>query len=323
VSARRARRMLLLLAALALGVGGAQATFEVRFETVWRLVDERYWDLSGLAVDWAEVGERYRPLALGAADDAAFYAIIEEMYEEIGDDHSVFVPPGRVQEIRRLYGDLPCLGVFGLGTTSADHAPDVLVPDPLERSGPIGYALLDERVGYLRIADLVSGGTAEGVRDAVTTLTRRGARAFVLDLRGNPGGRLITMMQVAGVFTQGFLWRTITSWSLPIPYPALGRPATDAPLALLVDGDVHSAGEGLAGALQHQGRALVLGSTTAGNVEAIMPFCLRDGSQAWIATGVLAPIGGPTWAGRGVVPDIEVPDGSALGEAVRALRTAP
>ncbi len=322
MSARLTRWLILLLAALSLGAGGAQATFESRFDTVWRLVDERYWDLSSLAVDWAEVGERYRPLALSAADDDAFFAVLEDMVEEIGDDHSVFVPPARVEEIRRLYGDLPCLGVFGLGATSS-AAHDVLVPDPLERSGPIGYALLDEGIGYLRIADLVSGGTAEGVRDAVNTLTRRGARAFVVDLRGNPGGRLITMMQVAGVFTQGFLWRTITSWSLPIPYPALGTPATDAPLALLVDGDVNSAGEGLAGALQHRGRALVLGSTTAGNVEAIMPFCLRDGSQAWIATGVLAPIGGPTWAGRGVVPDIEVADGSALGEAVRALRATP
>ena len=130
------------------------------------------------------------------------------------------------------------------------------------------------------------------------------------------------MMQVAGVFTRGLLWRAITRWSLPLPYPALGSPATDLPLAVLVDGDVHSAAEGLAGALQAQGRARVVGATTAGNVEAVLPFCLRDGGQAWIATGVLAPIRGPTWEGRGVVPDLEV-DPTTAATAARAALARP
>jgi len=117
---------------------------------------------------------------------------------------------------------------------------------------------------------------------------------------------LVTMMQVAGIFTSGFLWRAVMSWTLPLPYPAIGQIATELPLALLIDGDVNSAAEGLAGALQARGRATLFGSTTAGNVEAVLPFCLRDGSQAWIATGVLAPLLGATWEGRGVEPDVVV-----------------
>ena len=131
--------------------------------------------------------------------------------------------------------------------------------------------------------------------------------AFIVDVRGNPGGRFVEMMQAAGVFTNGFLWRTITSWTFPTPYPAIGVAATDLPLVILTDGGVNSAAEGFAGALQASGRATVVGKTTAGNVEAVLPFCLRDGSQAWIATGVLAPLRGATWEGRGVVPDVDVP----------------
>jgi carboxyl-terminal processing protease len=127
------------------------------------------------------------------------------------------------------------------------------------------------------------------------------------------------MMQVAGVFTRGFLWRAITSWTLPMPYPAIGLTQTDLPLAVLIDGGVNSAAEGLAGALQLRGRATVFGEQSAGNVEALLPFCLRDGSQAWIATGVLAPIGGPTWEGRGVVPDVVSPSAAALDEAIAYL----
>ena len=291
-----------------------------RFDVAWRLVDERYWDHARMAVDWDAQRERYRPQALAAADDDALFDLLEAMYAEIGDDHTVFVRPSRVAEFRERYGDLPCLGYFGQSTTGA---PPLKPPTPLEQAGPVGYALLADGTGYVRLEDLVATGTAAAARTAVTALLAGGADAFVLDLRGNPGGRLVTMMQVAGIFTDGFLWRVLTTWSLPIPYPAFGATLTDAPLAVLVDGDVHSAAEGLAGALQQQGRALVVGAATAGNVDAVLPFCLRDGSQAWVATGVLAPIGAPSWDQTGVVPDVESEPEMALRAALRALRMEP
>src|SRR5699024_4045823 len=135
--------------------------------------------------------------------------------------------------------------------------------------------------------DLASDGVNRGLRGAVRALEAEGATTLLLDLRANPGGRLITMMEVAGAFTSGFLWRTITSWTLPLPYPAIGPVITELPLVVLIDGRVNSAAEGLAGALQASGRAQVVGQRSAGNVEALLPFCLRDGSQAWIASGVL------------------------------------
>ena len=83
---------------------------------------------------------------------------------------------------------------------------------------------------------------------------------------------------------------------------------------------MNSAAEGLAGAMQKKARATIIGETSAGNVEAVMPFCLRDGSQAWIATGVLAPIGGPTWEGIGVIPDIAISSEDALDAALTFLK---
>jgi len=319
-------RALLLTALLALGGIVAATSYEARFDIAWRLVAERYWDLDRMAVDWDEARAEYGPAARDAVDDDAFYSLLEEMYARIGDDHTAFVRPERVAEFRERYGDLPCLGVFGVaggGDAAATPGAAPALPDPLLRAGPVAYGLLGDATGYVRLDDLVQDGTSPGVRSAVDDLLALGAESFVLDLRGNPGGRLITMMQVAGVFTSGFLWRAVTTWSLPVPYPALGATLTDAPLAVLVDGDVHSAAEGLAGALQMRGRAVIVGATTAGNVEAVLPFCLRDGSQAWVATGVLAPIGGPTWEGRGVTPDVETTSGDALGAALDALSDRP
>lgn len=269
-------------------------------------MEERYWNLEARGLDWTAVGERYRPNALSAADEAEFYAILEDMYQELGDDHSTFVPPARVDEIRRAYGNLPCLAVLGQSGSG-------------ESFGRISYRRYGD-VGYLRLPDLASPGIAADTRQAVRSLSEDGVGSLILDLRGNPGGRLVSMMQVAGVFTRGFLWRVLTRWSLPLPYPALGAVETELPLVVLTDGRVNSAAEGLAGALQRQGRALVVGQATAGNVEAVLPFCLRDGSQAWIATGVLAPIGGATWEGRGVVPDVDSEPDQALEVALRHLR---
>lgn len=354
VRRRQAVPLAMLMFVLVAGVAAAQtathetepaspsaeqrAVYEERFERAWRLVDERYWRLDRTGVDWNAVGDEYRPQALEAASDEAFYAVLERMYEELGDDHSVYVPPARVAEIAELYGAMPCVALFtslpagddqwtrftpGAADTwrvatvgRAQSLPDLSGGGQLAN---VSYGLTAEGVGYLRVPDLASAGVAGAVRRAVAELVDAGAWSFVLDLRRNPGGRLVTMMEVAGVFTSGFLWRAVTSWSFPLPYPALGLPATDLPLAVLVDSNVHSAAEGLAGALQARGRAVVVGETSAGNVEALLPFCLRDGSQAWIATGVLAPVLGRTWEGQGVLPDVPAKSGEAPATAVQWL----
>jgi carboxyl-terminal processing protease len=182
------------------------------------------------------------------------------MYEAIGDDHSRYLSAERVAEERDRFGDLPCIAVFLQGPAprrDARRRRDA--PRSLRTAGPVRFGTWPDGVGYLRLADLVQPGTAEGAREAVLALERARRAALVLDLRGNPAGRMVTMMQVAGVFTRGFLWRALTRWSLPLPYPALGAPATALPLGILVDEHVHSAAEGLAGALQGQGRAIVVG----------------------------------------------------------------
>lgn len=331
-------------------VSTGNAALEQRFETAWSLVAQRYWDLTRLPVDWDEVGERYRARLPDVGDAAELYSLLEEMYDEIGDNHSVFVPPARVEEIKERYGNMPCVAVFGSAASYLPAGGSDLVAALARQALPVmsgiaaGQALPSSTdsianvefgmtasgsgsdsvpVGYIRLPDLASDGTAAAVRQAVVRLEAEGAEGLVLDLRGNPGGRLVTMMQVAGVFTRGFLWRAIMSWTLPLPYPAIGQVATELPLALLIDANVNSAAEGLAGALQANGRATLFGATTAGNVEAVLPFCLRDGSQAWIATGVLAPLQGPTWEGRGVVPDWSVEESaSAANEGADPVLTA-
>ena len=199
------RFFLLLGLLLTLGLTCAQ-DYESRFDTAWRLVAERYWDLADLGVDWDEVRTEFEPEALAATDDAAFYGVLERMYDQIGDNHSVFVPPQKVAKIRNQYGDLPCLGVFA----------QAQMPKQL---GNVEFELMDGAVGYIRLPDLASDNVAGNVRQAVKQLTQAGAQRFILDMRGNPGGRLVEMMQTAGIFTSGFLWRTVTKWAVAAALP--------------------------------------------------------------------------------------------------------
>jgi len=119
----------------------------------------------------------------------------------------------------------------------------------------------------------------------------------------------LTMAEVAGVFMRGLPWRIVTRTKGVMPQPTIpfwGKPLTSKPLVVLIDGDVHSAAEGLAGALKQAKRATLVGERTAGNTEVVLPYCFPDGGVAMLASGVLAPFQGPTWEGRGVEPDIEV-----------------
>ncbi|NBC95992.1 MAG: hypothetical protein GVY27_06525, partial [Deinococcus-Thermus bacterium] len=139
-----------------------------RFDTVWSLVEERYWDLEAAGVDWPAARERFRPRARSATDDAQLHAVLQEMVALLADDHSRYVPPDEVERVRESYGDLPCIGVFG-------QAPDDGASSG--RAGPVRWRLA-RGLGVIRVRDLARGGTADGVREAATALERAGAEAL-------------------------------------------------------------------------------------------------------------------------------------------------
>src|SRR5450432_3279775 len=68
------------------------------FDFVWRTINERYYDAKLNGVDWGAVGERYRPLALGAADDEAFWDTLDRMTGELRDAHTRVDSPKRAAQ---------------------------------------------------------------------------------------------------------------------------------------------------------------------------------------------------------------------------------
>ncbi|HEX5634422.1 MAG TPA: S41 family peptidase, partial [Gemmatimonadales bacterium] len=122
-------------------------------------------------------------------------------------------------------------------------------------------------VGYLRLAQFSQGAGAD-VASAVDSLRSRGAKALLLDLRGNPGGTLEEAVAVAGLFlpqgarvvsTEGRATSSVQKYDVKRTKSELAWP-----LAVLVDGGTASASEIVAGALQDHDRAVLVGDTTYG-----------------------------------------------------------
>lgn len=135
-----------------------------------------------------------------------------------------------------------------------------------------------QKVGYLRLSQF-NGNAAENLAGAIRSLTRQGAEGFILDLRNNPGGLLQSGIEIARLWLpQGTIVYTVNRQGILDSFEAFGQALTDAPLVVLVNEGTASASEILAGALQDNGRAALVGNVTFGKGLIQSLFDLSDGS---------------------------------------------
>lgn len=166
--------------------------------------------------------------------------------------------------------------------------------------------LTGEKVGVIEVITF-SSGVGEKVQRAVESLTRRGARAFILDLRGNPGGLLDEAVAVAGVFLDG---GTVVSYRPPsseeVVFRASSPAVTTLPLVVIVDEGSASASEVVAGAMKDRGRGIVVGTRTygKGSIQTVVP--LSDGSALKLTTSYYHTPSGRSIGEDGIDPDVNV-----------------
>jgi carboxyl-terminal processing protease len=153
-----------------------------------------------------------------------------------------------------------------------------------------------------------SEGSGAAFRQALQEILASGAAGLVLDLRGNPGGLVNEAVRAASQFLrEGVVYQSEDQQGqrTPITVEPEGV-AIDLPLVVIVDADSASSSEILAGALQDNGRAQLVGERTAGTGTVVNTFTLSDGSA--IRVGVLrwlTPDGHTIWH-EGIAPDIDV-----------------
>jgi carboxyl-terminal processing protease len=139
-------------------------------------------------------------------------------------------------------------------------------------------AAQDKSIGYIRLMQFNANATME-VAHAITSLEKKGADAYILDLRNNPGGLLQAGVEIARLWlNSGTIVYTVNRQGIQGSFEAFGPALTDDPLVVLVNQGTASASEILAGALQDNGRATLLGETTFGKGLIQSLFELSDGS---------------------------------------------
>nr|MDJ0773465.1 S41 family peptidase [Mastigocoleus sp. MO_167.B18] len=133
-------------------------------------------------------------------------------------------------------------------------------------------------IGYIRLTQFNANASAE-LATAISSLENKGADAYVLDLRNNPGGLLQAGIDVAREWLDsGTIVYTVNRQGILGSFDAFGPALTDDPLVVLVNKGTASASEILAGALQDNGRAQLVGETTFGKGLIQSLFELSDGS---------------------------------------------
>jgi carboxyl-terminal processing protease len=170
--------------------------------------------------------------------------------------------------------------------------------------------MLDRQYGiaYLRLV-CFQKTTCRDLEAALWKLHREGMKSLIIDLRRNPGGLLITAVEVADKFIQRGVIVSTRGRSVQedFTYSAHTAGTWRVPLVLLIDRDTASAAEIFAGAIREHHRGTVVGvrSYGKGSVQGIFPLSLSGAGVRLTTAKFYSPSGRP-YNRTGVEPDVLV-----------------
>jgi carboxyl-terminal processing protease len=169
--------------------------------------------------------------------------------------------------------------------------------------------ILEKDYGYLRISSFQSG-TGESLKEAIANLKKENGnrlKGLVLDLRNNPGGVLNAAVDVSDAFLKSGLI-VYTEGRIENSEMRFNASPDDlldgAPMVVLINAGSASASEIVAGALQDQKRAVIMGEKSfgKGSVQTILPT--TNGAAVKLTTARYYTPSGRSIQAEGIEPDI-------------------
>ncbi|MDB4349789.1 S41 family peptidase [Omnitrophica bacterium] len=169
-------------------------------------------------------------------------------------------------------------------------------------------AILEHGIGYIRLVEFQER-TPQELNKALKKLKKDGMRSLILDLRNNPGGLLDVAVKVSDSFVQKDKTIVVTRGRLKeqeIVYKARSKSDTGYPMVVVVNGGSASASEIVAGAIQDNGRGIILGAKTfgKGSVQTVIP--LKDNSALRLTTAKYFTPSGRAIREEGIIPDVVI-----------------
>ncbi len=149
----------------------------------------------------------------------------------------------------------------------------------------------NHRVGYVKVKQLTQNA-ALLVQTSLTDLQGQGARAFVLDLRDNPGGYLSQAVDLASLFMSSGTVVEVQTIDGKSAKTASGQPVTDLPVVVVTNQNTAAAAEVVAAALKESQRATLVGTTTLGKGSVqVLHELTFGGAMRYTAAYYLTPEG--------------------------------
>lgn len=164
-------------------------------------------------------------------------------------------------------------------------------------------------IGYIALTQFTPNASQE-MRNAVKELLNKNVDGFLIDLRNNPGGLLQPSTEIASLFLNKERVASIRDRTGSLEQiQTSGSKLTNKPVVVLVNDGTASASEVLAGALQDNRRALLVGTTTFGRGRLHGGEQLSDNSVVLVSVGNLLTPGGRDISRFGIKPDyvVEIP----------------
>ena len=169
--------------------------------------------------------------------------------------------------------------------------------------------LLEKNYAYVRISSFQSG-TGESLKEALANLKKENGshlKGLVLDLRNNPGGVLNAAVDVSDAFLKSGLivYTEGRIENSEMRFNAAPDDLIDgAPMVVLINAGSASASEIVAGALQDQKRAVIMGEKSfgKGSVQTILPT--SNGAAVKLTTARYYTPSGRSIQAEGIEPDI-------------------
>ena len=212
-----------------------------------------------------------------------------------------------VKQLRGSEGTQVTITIFQEGMGSPR---DVVLTRDIIKIRTIRTKVYDGQIGYIRVVAFQER-TVEDMRKALLELQTQAKplKGIILDMRNNPGGLLHQAVGMSDLFLKSGDIVSTRGRSKAMESRSVARDEGNeptCPVIVLVNEGTASAAEIVAGALQDNGRAVILGTQTFGkaSVQTIIP--LEDGSALKLTTAQYYTPKGRSIQAEGISPDIVV-----------------
>ncbi|MBM7869717.1 carboxyl-terminal processing protease [Clostridium pascui] len=167
--------------------------------------------------------------------------------------------------------------------------------------------MLDNNIGYVAVS-MFDENTSKNFKRELDTLSSKGAKAFILDLRGNPGGLLDECVDMVSNFVpkDKVIVSTIDKYKREKKYNSIGGKYVGVPLVLLTDEGSASASEIFSGAIRDYKAGTLVGEKTFGKGVVQTVLETGEGTALKVTVSKYYTPNGENIHGTGIKPDIEV-----------------